>query len=64
MYGDDAVQIMIRNSFLGKKYTDEELQEMVENGIIKEDSPKYQEMFNIVKNAFPVNFINSNTVPT
>ena len=64
VYGEDAVQIMIMNSFLGKKYTDEELQEMVENGIIKEDSPKYQEMFNIVKNAFPVNFINSNTVPT
>ena len=48
MYGEDAVQIMIMNSFLGKKYTDEELQEMVENGIIKGDSPKYQEMFNIV----------------
>lgn len=64
IYEGDAVQIMIMNFFLGKKYTDEELQEMVENGIIKEDSPKYQEMFNIVKNAFPVNFINSKTVPT
>lgn len=56
IYEGDAVQIMIMNFFLGKKYTDEELQEMVENGIIKEDSPKYQEMFNIVKNAFPVKF--------
>ena len=64
IYEGDAVQIMIMNFFLGKKYTDEELQEMVENGIIKEDSPKYHEMFNIVKNAFPINFINSNTVPT
>ena len=58
IYEGDAVQIMIMNFFLGKKYTDEELQEMVENGIIKEDNPKYQEMFNIVKYAFPVNFIN------
>lgn len=56
IYEGDAVQIMIMNFFLGKKYTDEELQEMVENGIIKEDSPKYQEMFNIVKKCIPCKF--------
>ena len=52
------------NAFLGLKYKDEEILEMVENGNIKENNPKYQEMFNIVKNAFPVNFVNVNTIPT
>jgi len=64
VYGDSTVQLAIMNAFLGLKYKDEEILEMVENGNIKENNAKYQEMLNIVKNAFPVNFFNANTIPT
>jgi len=64
VYGDSTVQLAIMNAFLGLKYKDEEILEMVENGNIKENNAKYQEMLNIVKNAFPVNFVNANTIPT
>ena len=37
---------------------------MTENGKIKINNTKYQDLFNVVKYAFPVNFIDSNTVPT
>ena len=52
------------NLFLGKKYTDEELVEMTENGKIKEDNSKFQNLYNIVKYSFPINFVNVNTAPT
>lgn len=64
IYEEDYILLNVMNYFLGKKYSDEEILGMIENGIIKEDDSKYQEMFNIVKNAFPINFIDSNTVPT
>ena len=64
IYEGEAVQLMIMNYFLGNKFSNEELTEMTENGKIKEDSSKYQEMYKIIKYAFPINFVNSNTVPT
>ena len=45
------------NLFLGKKYTSKELQEMVENKLIKTDNEKYQEMLTIVEKVFPINYI-------
>lgn len=32
------------NGFLGRKYTQEEMSGMIENGTIKESDPKYQEI--------------------
>ena len=64
VFEDDSAWVGMMNLFLGKKYTDDQLKEMVENKRIKTDNEKFQEMFKIVKNAFPVNFIDSNTVPT
>lgn len=64
IYEGEAVQLMIMNYFLGNQFSNEELTEMTENGKIKEDSSKYQEMYKIIKYAFPINFVNSNTVPT
>ena len=52
------------NAFLGSKYTEEEISGMMDNGLIKEDDPKYLEMLNKAKNAFPVNFVDANTVST
>ena len=61
---DDNVLIGFMNAFLGKKYSDEELKEMVENKKLKEDNDKYKELLNIVKYAFPTTYINSQSVPT
>ena len=63
IYGDE-IHLALMNAFLGNKYTEEEIAGMLDNGIIKENDSKYKEMFNKAKYTFPVNFVNSNTVPT
>jgi acetyl esterase/lipase len=61
---EDDVLVGIMNGFLGKKYTDEELKEMLDNKKLKENNEKYQELLKIVKYAFPTTYINSKSVPT
>ena len=61
---DDIILLALMNAFLGRKYTQEEVLGMIENGTIKETDSKYQEMLNRVKYAFPVTYVNANTVPT
>ena len=60
----DIILLALMNAFLGRKYTQEEVLGMIENGTIKETDSKYQEMLNRVKYAFPVTYVNTNTVPT
>ena len=57
VFEDEYVWVNYMNLFLGKKYTDDELKEVVENKLIKTDNEKYQEMLSIVRNAFPINYI-------
>ena len=61
---EDPVFVDLMNGFLGKRYTEEETKEMIENNKIKTDSKKYQELYNAVKYSFPYKFIDSNTLPT
>ena len=61
---DDYFLLSIMNSFLGKKYTDEELNKMLNNKKINEDNNNYKELLNLVKYAFPSEYINNNTIPT
>lgn len=61
---DDIILLALMNAFLGRKYTQEEVLGMIENGTIKETDSKYQEMLKRVKYAFPVTYVNANTVPT
>jgi len=63
MRSDDS-WLPLMNSFIGGKFSKEEIKEMCENKKIKTDNEKYKELFKIVKNTFPVNFVNSNTIPT
>lgn len=62
---DEYFLLNIMNIFLGKKYNKEELKRMLNNKKIKEDDEKYKELLNIVKYAFPVEYIknNNNTIP-
>ena len=54
----------LMNNFIGGKFSKEEIKEMSENKSIKTENEKYKELFKIVKNTYPVNFVNSSTVPT
>ena len=64
IFEDQSGAIMFMNFFLGNKYTAEDLKEMIVNGKINETNPKYQEMLNLFKYAFPINFVDENTLPT
>lgn len=61
---DDYFLLNIMNNFLGKKYNKGELKGMLNNKKIKEEDEKYKELLNIVKYAFPIEYINNNTIPT
>ena len=54
---DDIILVGLMNTFIRKKYTEEELKEMIENKKVKENNEKYKELFNMVKYAFPTTYI-------
>lgn len=60
----DEQYLYLMNNFLGGKFSKDEIKEMSENKKIKIENEKYKELFKIVKHTFPVNFVNSNTIPT
>ena len=57
IFDNDLILLYLMNMFIGKKYTDEELLELTENGLINSDNEKYKAMLKIVENAFSINFI-------
>ena len=62
---DDEIFILnYMNNFIGKKYNDSELKEMIENKKIKVDNEKYQELLKIVKFTFPSYYAINNIIPT
>ena len=63
---DESGPLLYMNNFVGNKYSEEDLKEMVfeNNNTINENNPKYIELFNIVSNAFPFNIEDKNKVPT
>ena len=62
---DDEYDVLnYMNNFIGKKYNDSELKEMIENKKIKVDNEKYLELLKIVKFTFPSYYAISNIIPT
>lgn len=61
---DVYFSLNLMNIFIGKKYSKDELNNMIENKAINENNEKYQELLNIVKYAFPVQYSINNTIPT
>ena len=58
----DLIKMM--NSFIGNKYNEKELKEMVDSkNKIKKDNEKYKTLYKIANNLFPINYINYDTVP-
>ena len=64
LYKNDYYYLDLMNKFVGNKYSDKELKEMMNNNKINYDNEKYKDLNNIVKYAYPINFINENSVPT
>ncbi len=61
---NDDVLIKIMNTFIGNKYNEKELKEMVDSkNKIKKDNEKYKTLYKIANNLFPINYINYDTVP-
>ena len=52
------------NDFIGGKYSDSELNGLVEDKIININNAKYKELFKIAKYTFPTIYVNSNSAPT
>ena len=65
MFGEnEEIFIGIMNSFIGNKYNEKELKEMVDSkNKIKKDNEKYKTLYKIAYNLFPINYINYDTVP-
>ena len=62
---NDSTLLWFMNIFIGSKYTQEQLNEMLlENKKINVNSEKYKELFNVVTNAFPSNIDDINKIPT
>ena len=64
IFDNESINLYLMNLFIGNKFTDKEMKEMIENKMIKKDNKKYKEMFQIAQYTFPTKFINSNTIPT
>ena len=52
------------NCFIGNKYNNKDIKEMMINKTIDKNNEKYKELFKIAKYTFPVYYINENSVPT
>ena len=64
VFEDENILLKFMNAFIGNKYTDNEINEMMINKKININNEKYKEMLKIIKYTFPIKYINSNTVPT
>ena len=61
--GNEFNLLYFMNLFLGNKYTNEDLKEMMDNTTINIENEKYQEMLGLVENSFPLTLIkNKNTL--
>ncbi len=60
----ETILIKFMNRFIGDKYNDKDLNEILINKKINKDNEKYKEMHKIIKYAFPLKYINTNSPPT
>lgn len=63
LFENDKQILLYMNSFYGNKFTDDDLDEMLENGRLNKNNEKFKKMFNVIVNGFPTHFVNSNSIP-
>ena len=62
---EDTVLLQYMNAFLGERYNDSDLAEMLnENKTINYANEKFQKLYNSVKYSFPVSIKDKNNLPT
>ena len=64
MFDNEYAFLTLMNKFIGNKFTDEELKQMMIGKNINQDNEKFIELNNLAKYGNTVNFINENSVPT
>ena len=64
IYENEFNLLELMNKFIGNKYSDKELKEMMNGNNINLDNEKFKELNSIAKYCYPTNFINKNSVPT
>ena len=64
-YITDVLILQLMNYFTGQKYNEKDLSEMLDkNKLIIENNPKYKELYNSIKNSFPIDIEDKNKIPT
>ena len=62
---DNEYQLLdLMNKFIGNKYSNKELKQMMKGKKIDKNNEKFIELNNIIKYCYVINFINENSVPT
>ncbi len=64
IFTDESECLQLMNSFIGNKYKDNDIKEMMADKTININNEKYKELYKIAKYTFPVYYINENSVPT
>ena len=59
----DEIIVQFLNAFIGNKYSQDELKEMLKNNVIDKQNEKYIELFNKAKNGFPINWMKGKDIP-
>ena len=62
MLTDDYI-LRFLNLFIGNKYSQDELKEMLKNNAIDKNNTKYIELFNKAKYGFPINWMEGKDTP-
>ena len=64
IHKNESQLLDLMNSFIGNKFSDKDIKEMLINKNIDINNEKYKELYKIAKYTFPVYYINENSVPT
>ena len=62
---NDTNLLLLMNQFYGGKYSQEQCRKMINNETneINKDDEEFKKLYNIVKNAFPVDIVDKNKIP-
>ena len=64
MFNNEYAILNLMNKFIGNKYSNKELKQMINGKKINKGNEKYLELNNKAKYCYPINFINENSAPT
>ncbi len=63
IFTDESECLQYMNSFIGNKYKDNDIKEMMAGKTIDINNEKYKELYKVAKYGFPVFHLNENSIP-